>query len=189
MFIKGKKKEMLIDDVVGSASSRVTSALDSVVHGGLKGKRSEREGDQKGDTLRSNSISGVGRSSLGCFRSERKTKAKPKQKNNQLLVEAACPPPVRGSSQPMTLVGNKVSREAGSFLPTNATGESSKEVDEPVPLNLQPNELDSMEVLGVDGHQDFSSWLDFDEDGLQDHDSIIGLEIPMDDLSELKMLI
>ncbi|KAG7947560.1 hypothetical protein I3843_14G101200 [Carya illinoinensis] len=187
VFIKGKKREMLIDDVVGSASSRVTSALDSTAHGGLKGKRSEREGDQKGDTLRSNSISGVSHSSLGSFGSERKTKAKPKQKNNHLLVEAACPP-VRGSSQPVALVGNKVSREAGSFLPTNATRESSKEADEPVPLNLQPNELDSMEVLGVDGHQDFSSWLDFDEDGLQDLDSI-GLEIPMDDLSDLKMLI
>ena len=36
--------------------------------------------------------------------------------------------------------------------------------------------------------QDLSSWLNFDEDGLQDHDSM-GLEIPMDDVSDLNMIL
>ncbi|KAF7823236.1 uncharacterized protein G2W53_021380 [Senna tora] len=57
--------------------------------------------------------------------------------------------------------------------------------------NLPLPELDSIEELGISsglgGNQDLSSWLNFDEDGLQDHDSI-GLEIPMDDLSELSMI-
>ncbi|XP_040992755.1 uncharacterized protein LOC121239556 isoform X2 [Juglans microcarpa x Juglans regia] len=190
VLIRGKKREMRIDDVVGSASSRVTSAIDSPVLGGSKGKRSERDRDWKGDHL-SNSVSGAGRSSLDNFHSERKTKAKPRQKNNHLslmeVIDPACPP-VHGSSQPAAMVGNKLSKEVGSLLPSNIPQESRKEAEESLPLNLQPNELDSMDVLGVDGHQDFSSWLDFDEDALQDHDSI-GLEIPMDDLSDLKMLI
>ncbi|XP_039048597.1 cell division protein FtsZ homolog 2-2, chloroplastic-like [Hibiscus syriacus] len=55
--------------------------------------------------------------------------------------------------------------------------DSSKEADEPVDFtNLQLTELDPMEELGVSndigGTQDLSSWLNFDEDGLQDHDSI-----------------
>jgi len=195
VFIKGKKREMLIDDVVGNASSRATSALDGPVLGGLKGKRSERERDQNKDNVRINSVSGASRPSLDSFRSERKTKAKPKQKNNHLstsgsgfhgrfieAMEPACPP-VRGSNQ---------SVKAGSILPSNIPQKSSKGSEEPNQIaNLQLPELDSMEALGgvsndISGPQDLSSWLTFDEDGLQDHDSI-GLEIPMDDLTELNM--
>lgn len=201
MFIKGKKREMLIDDVVGNASSRATSALDGPVLGGLKGKRSERERDQNKDNVRSNCVSGANRPSLDGFRSERKTKAKPKQKNNHLstsgsgfhgrfieAMEPACPP-VRGSNQS---ISNKMSREVGSIVPSNIPQKSSKESDEPIHIaNLQLPELDSMEALGgvsndIVEPQDLTSWLNFDEDGLQDHDSI-GLEIPMDDLTELNM--
>jgi len=76
-------------------------------------------------------------------------------------------------------------------LPGNIPKKSSKESEEPNHFaNLPLPELDSMEALGVSndigGPQDLSSWLNFDEDGLQDHDSI-GLEIPMDDLTELHM--
>ncbi|KAK7845604.1 hypothetical protein CFP56_009074 [Quercus suber] len=105
VFIKGKKREMLIDDVVGSASSRVTSALDNPVLDGVKGKRIERDRDQNGDIVKSNSVSGASRSSMDSFRSERKTKAKPKQKISHLstsgssfhgrlteATEPACPP-------------------------------------------------------------------------------------------------
>jgi hypothetical protein len=97
-------------------------------------------------------------------------------------MEPACPP-VRGSNQ---------SVKAGSILPSNIPQKSSKGSEEPNQIaNLQLPELDSMEALGgvsndISGPQDLSSWLTFDEDGLQDHDSI-GLEIPMDDLTELNM--
>lgn len=204
VFIKGRKREMLIDDVVGSASSRVTSAVDNPVLDGVKGKRSDRDRDQNRDIGRSSSVSGGSRSSLDSFRSERKTKAKPKQKISHLstsengfhgrftgATEPACPP-VHGSSQSVAIVSNKISREVGSRLPSNTPRESSKETEEPIDCaNLQLHELDSMEVLDASNDlgepHDLSTWLNFDEDGVQDHDSI-GLEIPMDDLTELNMM-
>ena len=198
MLNKGRKREVLIDDVVGSASSRVTSTLDSSV-GGLRGKRCEREREQSRDNLRNTSlVSGAGRTSLDSSKGDRKMKAKPKQKSNHLstpgngfsgrLTEPLLP--TRASSQPLANSGKMTEREARSSSPSNIRQNSSKEADEPIDFaNLQLNELDTMEDLGVSndipGPQDLSSWLNFDEDGLQDHDSI-GLEIPMDDLSDLK---
>nr|XP_048325119.1 uncharacterized protein LOC107410028 isoform X1 [Ziziphus jujuba var. spinosa] len=186
-----KKREVLIDDVVGSASSRVTSALESTVIDG-KGKRSERDRDQKRDIVRNNSLSG-GCSSMDSIQTERKTKVKSKQKNTVLSTPTSGfhsqnmegEEPSHGSKQTV------VNRKSKSLLPKD----SPKEAEEPVDFtDLKLHELDSMEELGVSSHdddlgehQDFGSWLNFDEDGLQDHDSI-GLEIPMDDLSELNML-
>ncbi|XWS28576.1 hypothetical protein CRYUN_Cryun25bG0082100 [Craigia yunnanensis] len=197
MLNKGRKREVLIDDVVGSASSRVTSTLDGSV--GARGKRCEREREQSRDNLRNTSlVSGAGRTSLDSSKGDRKMKAKPKQKSNHLstsgnglngrLTEPLLP--TRGSNQPLANSGKMTEREATSSSPSNIRQNSSKEADEPIDFsNLQLNELDTMEELGVSndigGPQDLSSWLNFDEDGLQDHDSI-GLEIPMDDLSDLK---
>ncbi|KAA3471709.1 spectrin beta chain, brain [Gossypium australe] len=175
---KGRKREVLIDDVVGSASSRVTPALDGTA-GGLRGNRSER------DSRNTSSVSGAGRTSLDGAKGDRRTKAKPKQKSghgfNGRLSDPLLPP--LANSNKMT------EREARSLSPTpsNVRPKESDEQDDFA--NLQLNDLDPMEELGVSndigGPQDLSSWLNFDEDGLQDHDSI-GLEIPMDDLSELK---
>ncbi|TYI12740.1 hypothetical protein ES332_A08G009200v1 [Gossypium tomentosum] len=169
---KGRKREVLIDDVVGSASSRVTPALDGTA-GGLRGNRSER------DSRNTSSVSGAGWTSLDGAKGDRRTKAKPKQKSghgfNGRLSDPLLPP--LANSNKMT------EREARSLSPTP----SNIRPDDFA--NLQLNDLDPMEELGVSndigGPQDLSSWLNFDEDGLQDHDSI-GLEIPMDDLSELK---
>ncbi|XP_022729015.1 uncharacterized protein LOC111284573 isoform X2 [Durio zibethinus] len=187
MSNEGRKREVLIDDVVGSASSRVTSTLDGTV--GVRGKRTERDREQSRDNLRNtNSVSGAGRTSLGSFEGDLKTKAKPKQKSNHLstsgngfngkLTETLLP--ACGSSQPSSNPGKMTERDRNS----------TKQADEPIDFaNLQLNELDTMEELGVSndlgGPQDLSSWLNFDEDGLLDHDSV-GLEIPMDDLSDLK---
>ncbi|KAK8544419.1 hypothetical protein V6N13_056200 [Hibiscus sabdariffa] len=183
MLNKGRKREVLIDDVVGSASSRVTPALDGTI-GGLRGNRSEREREQSRDNLRNvSSVSGAGRASLDGAKGDRRTKSKPKQKSNSghgfnaRLSDPSLPP--------LANTGKMAEREASNIRP-----DSSKEADEPVDFaNLQLTELDPMEELGVSndigGPQDLSSWLNFDEDGLQDHDSI-GLEIPMDDLSDLK---
>ncbi|KAL1155242.1 hypothetical protein V6Z11_A08G010900 [Gossypium hirsutum] len=155
-----------------SASSRVTPALDGTA-GGLRGNRSER------DSRNTSSVSGAGRTSLDGAKGDRRTKAKPKQKSghgfNGRLSDPLLPP--LANSNKMT------EREARSLSPTP----SNIRPDDFA--NLQLNDLDPMEELGVSndigGPQDLSSWLNFDEDGLQDHDSI-GLEIPMDDLSELK---
>ncbi|XP_043703069.1 uncharacterized protein LOC122653193 [Telopea speciosissima] len=202
---RGKKKEVLLDDVVGSAASRATSALGNTLLGGAEGKRCERERDQNKGTLSRNSVAKAGRTSLGNFRGECKTKTKPKQKTAQLstsgngilgrLAETTHPmyPSERGSSETVTHGDVKVSGEMGLVSPGKIPQESSKETEEPIDFtNLQLHELDSMEGLGVSndlgGNQDLSSWLNLDEDGLQDHDSM-GLEIPMDDLSELNMVI
>lgn len=163
---KVKKREVLIDDVVGSASSRVTSAFDSPVIE-AKGKRSDR------DNPRNHSLSGSGRSSLDSSQTERKTKVKSKQKNAQ-------------STSGSGFHGSNVKSE--SALP----GSTLKEAEEPTKFgSLQLNELDPVEELGAShdlgGNQDLTSWLNFEEDGLMDHDSI-GLEIPMDDLMDLNML-
>ncbi|XP_039031195.1 uncharacterized protein LOC120165825 isoform X2 [Hibiscus syriacus] len=182
MLNKGRRKEVLIDDVVGS-TSRVMPALDGSTRG-LRGNKSEREREQSRDNLRNtSSISGAGRASLDGAKGDRRTKSKPKQKDSSgngfhgRLSDPSLPP--------LASTSKMVERGASNVRP-----DSSKEADEPVDFaNLQLTELDPMEELGVSneigGPQDLSSWLNFDEVGLQDHDSI-GLEIPMDDLSGLK---
>ncbi|XP_039012868.1 uncharacterized protein LOC120142194 isoform X2 [Hibiscus syriacus] len=154
---KGRKREVLIDDVVGSASSRVTSTLDGSV-GRVNGREQSRENLQNTSS-----------------KEERKTKANANQKNSH---RSSCGNGFNG-------------RLTETLKPTDKIHQnSSKETEEGMDFgNLQLNELDTMEELGVPnelgGPRDLSSWLNFDEDGLQDHDSI-GLEIPMDDLSDLK---
>ncbi|KAL1084854.1 hypothetical protein V6Z11_D08G010300, partial [Gossypium hirsutum] len=104
---KGRKREVLIDDVVGSASSRVTPALDGTA-GGLRGNRSER------DSRNTSSVSGAGRTSLDGAKGDRRTKAKPKQKSghgfNGRLSDPLLPP--LANSNKMT------EREARSLSPT-----------------------------------------------------------------------
>ncbi|OVA03569.1 hypothetical protein BVC80_1651g75 [Macleaya cordata] len=200
---RGKKREVLLEDV-GNAASRAIPVLGNMLSGGAKGRRSERDRDQNKDMSTSNSVAKTGRPSLGSFRGERKTKTKPKQKIAQLSTSGnglldkiretteTVYRPVRAGNGTVTNDNNKVRGEVeppSSKAPLN----SSKETEEPVVFaNLHFNELDSVEELGVPndlgGPQDLCSWLNFDEDGLQDHDSM-GLEIPMDDLSDLQMLI
>ncbi|KAI4334242.1 hypothetical protein L6164_018956 [Bauhinia variegata] len=189
-FIKEKKREMLVNGVVGGSSSR-TSNLDGAVRGGVKGKRSERERNQIRDQTKHNSISRAGRQTLDDSGNEYKTKTKPKQKNNHIghqdrFTESKIS--VHGSSQPVANAGNNVSKEGAALSSEKDISSVKGSTDVG---NLQLNELDPIEELGVSGelggHQDLSSWLNFDDDGLQDHDSI-GLEIPMDDLSELNFV-
>ncbi|GAV66623.1 hypothetical protein CFOL_v3_10133 [Cephalotus follicularis] len=164
------KREVLIEDVVGSASSRVTSTIDDTVLGGVRGRKYGRERDEN--------------------RHVRKTKPKAKQKNIQLstsgnglhgwdseAIQSASA--VCGSSQPIVNPSNR----------TDIQRDSSNEADEPIDyVKLQLHELDLGVSDDLGGPQDLSTWLNFEEDGLQDHDSI-GLEIPMDDLKDLAMLL
>lgn len=181
-FIKEKRREMLVNSGVSGSSSRASN-LDGSVHGGVKGKRSERERNQSRDQTRQNSISRTGRLSLDSSRNENKTKAKLKQKSSasghpDRLVEAK--ESVAGAS-------NNGSKDGATLSGSQDTSKVKESADLG---NLPLHDLSSIEEFGVaelGGPQDLSSWLNFDEDGLQDHDSI-GLEIPMDDLSELNML-
>lgn len=174
---RGKKKEVLLDDVGGSSALRSTAALGSSLMGGAKGKRSERDSGAK-----------AGRPSISNLRGERKTKSKPKQKAAQLSTH-----PVQPSANVSSdlVVSNSNRKREGLISPGHIL-DSSKESKDVMDLSSLPlSELDSIEDLSVAnefGHQDLSSWLNFDEEGLQDHDSM-GLEIPMDDLSDLNMLL
>lgn len=167
---RGKKKEVLLDDVGSNAAIRSTSNLGSNLLGGAKGKRSERDSGGK-----------AGRPLIANLRGERKTKSKPKQKAAQVSTHTV---------QPSANALNK--KREGLISPGNILDSSKDSKDCSDLGSLLLHELDPIEELSVanefGGHQDLSSWLNFDEDGLQDHDSM-GLEIPMDDLSELSMLL
>ncbi|XP_061347433.1 uncharacterized protein LOC133292956 [Gastrolobium bilobum] len=80
---RGKKKELLLDDVGASASLRSASIQANCFMGGAKRKRSKRERRDRGTSGR-NFVTKGGRSSAGYSRGERKTKAKPKQKAAQV---------------------------------------------------------------------------------------------------------
>ncbi|XP_047325282.1 uncharacterized protein LOC124929061 isoform X2 [Impatiens glandulifera] len=109
---------------------------------------------------------------------ERKAKAKPKQKTENGIH------PVRGGGGGGG--GQSSGRIQGNHHPKEEKGTTDF-------ANLPLNELDSIDLGmnkdGLGGTQDLSSWLNFEEDGSFDHgDSSMGLEIPMDDLSDLQML-
>ena len=153
---RGKKKEVLLDDV-GSACMRPVSTVGNNSLGGAKGKRSERERDK--DMSARLCVTKAGRSSAGDFRAERKAKTKPKQKTAQLspagnrlvgnLTDGTY------SDNPGSRVSNEIGngnikKEFTVLLPlTNATEDSSKEIGECTDFtNLQLHDLDSIE-LGV----------------------------------------
>ncbi|XP_059665904.1 uncharacterized protein LOC132311813 isoform X2 [Cornus florida] len=196
------KKEVSLDVVGGSAALRATSTLGSSLLGGTKGKRSERERGK--DTSTRNAVAKAGRPLLGHVKGQRKTKTKTKQKTAQLSIsgsehvskfsETTQPvyPSAAGvsSDEPVMNCSNK-KREVGLMSPGKNPNDSVKKAKEQMDFtNLHLHELDSLEELGVGadlgGPQDLISWLNFDDDGLQDHESA-GLEIPLDDISELNM--
>lgn len=75
--------------------------------------------------------------------------------------------------------GNQSARSLHPVQPSLNGPNHNRDVD---PLN----DLDPIDELGVGGPQDLSSLLNFDDEELQD-DFSAGLEIPMDDLTELNM--
>ncbi|XP_070031362.1 uncharacterized protein [Nicotiana tomentosiformis] len=187
---RGRKKEVLLDDVGAGAAFRATSTLGGTLLGGAKGKRSERDRD----SLSRNTNAKAGRS-LGNSKGERKTKSKPKQKTAQLstsvngsfnkfleITTHPVYPSANGSGELVNTSGNR-KREGD----VNSSREKKESADS---VNVPLNDIDAIEELGVESElgapQDFNTWFNFDVDGLQDHDCV-GLEIPMDDLSELNM--
>lgn len=199
---RGKKKEILLDDVVGSAALRATSHLGNTVLGGTKGKRSDRERDK--DTSARNGVGKAGRTSQGGSKGDRKTKTKPKQKTAQLSTSgngilskfAGTTHPVypspSGSSQLANNGGNR-KRDDRPVVHGNILQDSLKDRKEALEsTNVPLQDVDPIDELGVStdlggADQDLSSLLNFDDDdGLQDHFSA-GLDIPMDDLFELNM--
>ncbi|RCW18744.1 hypothetical protein GLYMA_20G110300v4 [Glycine max] len=188
---RGKKKELLLDDVGASPLLRSASIPGSSLIGGAKGKRSEQARDNSSGR---NSVSKGGRSSA---KGERKTKAKSKPKTAQLsssgngslskLMEntnsenqLAC-----GSNEFVSSDGSRKSK-VGSVSHNYNTNDLSIGTEEPMDITLDSIELGVGDEL--DGPQDLDSWLlTIEDDGLQG--DAIGLDIPMDDLSGLNMLL
>ena len=188
-----KKKELSLDDV-GSpmgTSSAAPSGIGNSLSSSAKGKRSERDRDGKGQSREVASRNGttkIGRPALSSAKGERKSKTKPKQKATQHSVS------VNGllgklSEQP------KSSISKSNQMSTNNNVKEKQEfglgrLDDHESLDLSHLQLPGMDVLGDadDQGQDLASWLNIDDDGLQDHD-FMGLEIPMDDLSDLNMMV
>lgn len=187
VIIKEKKREMLVNGFV-SGTSR-TSNFDGAVHGGVKGKRSDRDRSQSRDQTRQSSISRAGRLSLDSNENENKPRAKSKQKSTASghdrfmeAKESVCVP-IYDSSLSMADASNNCGKDGATLSGNQDTSQVKESSDFG---NLQLHDLTSIEELG--GPQDLSSWLNFDDDGLQDNDCIAGLEIPMDDLSDLNMI-
>ncbi|XP_043721272.1 uncharacterized protein LOC122668803 isoform X2 [Telopea speciosissima] len=190
---RAKKRELLLDELVGGpggSSLRAPSVVGSARVSGTKGKRSEREKEGKGhnrDMSSRNGIGKIGRPSLGNVKGERKAKTKPKQKTthlsasaNGLLGKASEPPkavlpPVPKSCEMASDSNIKKNDELALETLNDTEG-----------IDFSNLQLPGMDVLGGQG-QDLGSWLNIDDDGLQD-DDIMGLEIPMDDLFDVNMI-
>lgn len=170
---KRKKREVLLNDV-GSASSRAE--------------------DQNIEMLTNNSVPGTN-PSLDTFTSVRKSKAKSKQKRSYVLAsgdglqssctEAAHPASTSAcaSSLSRTIVANVMNRKSEL-----SKEEKEKEKGKEKEKDLADFSTEQLTELGSFENEDYSSLLDFEEDGLQDQD-LLGLEIPMDNLSDVHMFI
>lgn len=164
-----KKRELSLDQVVGTISN--PTGIGGPLSSSAKGKRSDR--DPKNGTPK------LARTTSGNIKGERKNKTKPKQKSAQIPAS--------------------ISKATNSLLPGSNEAvkrENFKQDDNLLedPIDLSHLQLPGMEFLGnandleVQG-EDFGSWLNIaddlpEQDGF---DGLDGLEIPMDDLSELNM--
>ncbi|KAJ8750801.1 hypothetical protein K2173_015982 [Erythroxylum novogranatense] len=186
---RGKKRELLLDDVGNAGPSSVPSGIGGSLPSSTKGKRSERDRDGKGhnkEVLSRNGTNKIGRPASSNAKGERKLKTKPKQKTTQLSVS------VNGlvgkiTEQPKpTLASESKSREVPKD--GSAKGKDGFKMDA---LDHEAVDLSSLpDIDELDGEeQDLGSWLNIDDDGLHDHGDFMGLEIPMDDLSDLTMMV
>ncbi|GLT45047.1 hypothetical protein SLA2020_189110 [Shorea laevis] len=175
-----KKRELLLDDVVGGAicTSSAHSGIGSSLSSSTKGKRSERDREGKGhgrEVLSRNGTNKIGRQ-VPNVKGERKSKTKPKQKTTQLSVS------VNG------LLGKMPEQSKPSLTSVSKSSEITADNNAKKKNEFSLDVLDDSEVDFQLPGQDLGSWLNIEDDGLQDHD-FMGLEIPMDDLSDLKMMV
>ncbi|KAJ6349886.1 hypothetical protein OIU78_006136 [Salix suchowensis] len=177
---RGKKKELLLDDVGGNALFKTTSSLSNALLGGAKGKRSERERDK--DVLARNSVTRGGRPSQSNTKGDRKTKSKPRQKIAQLSASGD------GIINKFKETGSNKKREVG------ATSNGSNPVDSSKESRGATNIAEFQDLDSIELHEgnDFSDAQDLNSlfDGLPENDFAgetllddLPLQIPMDDLS------
>ncbi|WCJ19090.1 hypothetical protein M5689_001396 [Euphorbia peplus] len=163
-IIRGKKKEVLLDDIGSNTSLRANPCLSN----GAKGKRSERDMVAKG-----------GRGTKG----DRKAKPKPKQKTAAYLSTSG---DQRMSNKLKdTSSNNKRENFDGPQNPSKQRQGITEMTDLSVELGIGDDDMG--------GNQDLSNLFNFEDDGLPETDlnefDMEGLEIPMDDLSDLHMFL
>lgn len=184
---RARDREAFLEDVSGYTSTRDVNTLSSNGLGGIKGKRSERDRDAKGGA--------PPRTAPSNAKGERKTKTKPRQKTGPVLK------PLQG------LVAKTADQQSGKVRSSSHEGYGARQAtrrEEPMPslpvfqdlqaepdgpLDLDGIPLPGMEEMNMD-QADIGSWLDFNlEDPMQPtDDGLMGLDIPMDDLSGLMMI-
>ncbi|KVI12220.1 hypothetical protein Ccrd_009354 [Cynara cardunculus var. scolymus] len=188
-----KNRELYLDDVVAGTSSGAPSGIGTTILNSAKGKRSDRDREGKGngrEVLSRNGAPKIGRPASGNVKGERKAKTKLKQKTTQLSASLNGPigkisdqhrPTMPSVPKPVEMKNNIIKEKDDYKLLEN-----SEE-----PLDFSHLQIPEMDVLGDDlgeQGQDIGSWLNIDEEILQD-DDFMGLEIPMDDLSDLNMMV
>ncbi|XP_020108296.1 uncharacterized protein LOC109724063 isoform X2 [Ananas comosus] len=185
-----KKREMLLDDVVGSiagtSSLRASSGLGTSLISGTKGKRSDRDREVKGqnrDSVR-NGVPKIGRPSLSNLKGERKNKTKPKQRTTQLSAEAPATTAMPSGPKSRETGGGRNDKK-DDLAPNASSGVVPNVANDGEAVDLSSLQLPEIDVADLVGQgQDIGSWLSIDDEVLQDHD-FVGLEIPMDDLSDV----
>ncbi|XP_031380403.1 uncharacterized protein LOC116195384 [Punica granatum] len=183
-----KKRELLLEEVVGGNS------FSAPLSSSTKGKRSERDREGKGHNREVLSRTGntkSGRSAVSNGKGERKTKAKPKQKTTQLSVSINGLVGNSDQTKPVIVSGSKLTEASNASNSKEKVECGMEQLEEP--LDFSHLQLPGIDELGVSDDlggqaQDLASWLNIDDDNLQDHD-FMGLEIPMDDLSDLNMMV
>lgn len=179
-----KKRELYLDDVtaagVACTSSGIPSGVGRAIMNSVKGKRSERDREGKGNNGSRNGGPKIGRPV--------KTKAKLKQKTAQ-LSGSVNGPIGKFSDQPRATLYSSVQNTTVSEKDECRLLENVEE-----PLDLSHLQLPGMEDFGVGDDfggqgEDIGSWLNIDDDVLQVDDDFMGLEIPMDDLTDLNMMV
>eukprot|EP01018_Ginkgo_biloba_P012311 Gb_07255 [translate_table: standard] len=205
---RSKKRELLLEEVVGGSILRGAPVLGNALLGGAKGKRSERDREGKGhnkEILTRTGAAKSGRPGLGNAKGERKTKPKPRQKTAQLSAAAngllgkpaEAPKPILSTVSNLSeKAGDKLVKVKDESITSHTPGteqDLSHDTEGTIDLShLQLPGMDDLVVtddLGGQG-QDLGSWLNFEDDGLQDAaGDFMGLDVPMDDLSDLAMMV
>ncbi|PWA87199.1 hypothetical protein CTI12_AA064260 [Artemisia annua] len=187
-----KKRELYLDDVA-CTSSGMPSSVGRAVMNSAKGKRSERDRDGKGNGPR-NGGPKLGRpsSANANVKGERKTKAKLKQKTTQLSASVNGPlGKISDQQRPTSSSVSKSTEIKSSHINEKHQTMLSDNMEEP--LDLSHLQLPGMDDFGVGDDfggqgEDIGSWLNIEDDVLHD-DDFMGLEIPMDDLTDLNMMV
>lgn len=168
---------------------------------GTKGKRSDRERDGKGqckEIFGRSDINKCGRQGLATIKGERKTKTKPRQKTAPLLkaVNGLLGKPAELPKENSTILPMPQEKHVDRLMKARDDLDGIQKVypEAEGGLDLSHLQIPSMDDLVGNSDlagqgQDFGTWLDFEDPGLPDAGGeFMGLDVPMDDLSDLAMM-